>query len=307
MPGLGSNEWFLPTKNGEFLQIRVKCDDPAVEVRDLDLSSLWVAPESHSTDLLLLRGFLQQFHDMNSRLKYHYEPCTEHFITQCAKIQWDMLSKTSLPLSKLPESASFIAMTLRALAYAQKYSSVVYQIDFSEPEHHFSQPKTIQGDNFSIEVWRCLLVPEPVSSQLGQINGEQLSSLIRDIVRITQRVLLKRHPTDWPYLLCVLGLLRVIASDLSAFTIWIDPFSETLFPFQSVLSMLCQMYQICTKGNHPLVDGGTWEGYASIAGNDQLAVAHFRSLKEIWMECLEEGCSHDDFDEKMTYLIFGEK
>src|SRR5271155_209350 len=51
--GFGSSEWFLPTRDGFGVRIRMKYDDPKFEIRDLGLSSYLAATQPQSKDSLL--------------------------------------------------------------------------------------------------------------------------------------------------------------------------------------------------------------------------------------------------------------
>ena len=51
-----------------------------------------------------------------------------------------------------------------------------------------------------------------------------------------------------------------------------------------VFSILCRLYDFCSKGFHPL--SGNWkrEDYAILVNNDELLVDRFQRTNEIWLE-----------------------
>jgi hypothetical protein len=279
LPGFGSSEWFLPTGDGFSLRIRMKYDDPDFEIHDHGLSSYLAATRPQSKDSLL--EFLKQFHDINSRWDNQYGPVTENAIILCAEIQEDTLSRTSQIPANLSEEILLIALSLRALAFAHNFTLFEWNFPWvPHVETFFLQPKMIRDKNPSLEVWRCDPATESESAFLGHDGGGQLSSMIEDIVRITQRLHFRRRPKDWPSLFCVLCLLKLILDEIRLF----DTFNCARDALESVLSMLCQLYHVCTKGNHPLTHDWSVEEYTSLVENDTLAIAHFRLLNDTWVE-----------------------
>src|ERR1700733_11571587 len=106
--------------------------------------------------------------------------------------------------------------------------------------------------------------------------------MIEGIVRITQRLHFRRRPKDWPSLFCVLCLLKLILDEIGYASF--DTFNRACGALESVWSMLCQLYHVCTKGNHPLTHDWSVEEYTSLVENDTLAIAHFRLLNDMWVE-----------------------
>lgn len=262
--------------------------DPDLVIRDLDLSCFRAKNESHSGGYRLLLDFLQQFRDGGSRRVVSYQCYTELIVVQCAQIQWDIVSENSVSVSKLPESALLIAMSLRALNYTYAYCKFVDSIRWQMRKIAFRVPEISYKCPFSFEISRQNPGPQTLSDPSSK-SRDHFSSMIQDIVRIFQQTLLRRRPTEWPSLLCVLALLNMIRENLGISTESIRPFIETVDALSEVCLVLGQLYHMCTKGKHPLAKNCKWEDYASLIGYDQLAVAHFRSLNEIWVEYRSEN------------------
>lgn len=196
---------------------------------------------------------MKQFHDVNSRWDNYYGPITENVITLYAEIQEDTLSRTSRILVNLLEEILLIILSLRMLTFAHNFLLVEWNFPgVPRVETFFLQPKMIRDKNPSLEVWRCDPATESESACLGHDAGGQLSLMIEDIVRITQRLYFRRRPKDWPSLFCVLCLLKLI----------LDEIRFSLFD------------TFCTKGNHPLTHDWSVEEYTSLVENDTLAIAH---------------------------------
>ena len=288
LAGFGSSEWFLPTRDGFGVRIRMKYDDPKLEIRDHGLSSCLAATQPQSKDSLL--DFLKQFHDINSRWGNYYsrgnyyEPATEDLITLCAQIQEDILSRTSRMPANLSEEILLIALSLRTLAFARTFGLISEHLpEDSCVATFFLQSEMVRDKYRSLEIWRCGPAAESTSACLGRDGGEQFSSMIEDIVRITQRLHFRRRPKDWPALFCVLCLLKLILTEISDCPI-LDTFGYAHDTLESVWSMLCQLYHVCTKGNHPLTHDWSVEEYTPLVENDTLAIAHFRLLNDMWVE-----------------------
>jgi hypothetical protein len=86
-----------------------------------------------------------------------------------------------------------------------------------------------------------------------------------------------------PMSISLLCLLKLILSEISSHPL-VDTFNYAHDELASVWSMLCQLYLVCTKGNHPLTHDWSVEEYTSLVGNDTLAIAHFRLLNDMWVE-----------------------
>ena len=186
--------------------------------------------------------------------------------------------------TNLSEEILLIALSLRTLAFAYNYSLVAINLPLGpRMETCFLQPEMVQDENPSLEIWTCSPATESASACLGHDGGRQFSSMIEDIVRITQRLHFRRRPKDWPSLFCVLCLLKLILDQINGFP-FLDTFGCAHGALESVWSMLCQLYHVCTKGNHPLTHDWSVEEYTSLVENDTLAIAHFRFLNDMWIE-----------------------
>jgi hypothetical protein len=256
------------------------------EIHDLDLSTARSIPQPQFKDSLV--DFLLQFHDINSRWEGYISSFYGDFIMQCAQIQEDILSEASPTPENLSEDVLLIAISLRALALAHNLELVAYSLpcctDTEMLSHTFLQPEIVRDENPSIEIWKCVSTPQMVSGQLEDNDGGQLPVIIQDIVRITQRMLFRRTPKDWPSLLCVLFLLKLICFQFYSSCNWLEFSNIKMEALENVWSLLCGLYSVCTKGHDPLTSDWNCEEYASLVGSDKLAVAHFTSLNKLWLD-----------------------
>lgn len=278
----------------------MKYDDPSIKINGIDLSNARRCTLPEFKDSIV--EFLKQFHDLRTRWGMHYETFTEDIIQRCAEIQEEIILSRPLETEEnLSEEDLVIALALKALALAHNYPLVTCSLPFGfatrrVPPDLFQQPEIIQGPEpggpRSLEIWRCASIPQMDAAQPEQDGGEHLSSMIQDIVRLTQKILLRRRPKDWPALFCILCLLKLIQTTLSFTVNWVDFFNPGARSLNQVWSILCQLYHVSTKGKHPLTYTWNLEEYASLVHGDVLSIGHFRSLNQMWV------------DEGMTNLFF---
>jgi hypothetical protein len=254
----------------------MRYEDPTVEIFDLDILA---APHG------ALIAFLKQFYDINTRWGIWYEPVTLGIIEQCAEIQKDIVLKHRRSRKALSEDSLLIALAFRALAFVHNVGEVCVNLPYfsnGEFSSSFLEPTKIRNEaNPSIEVSTCEI--DGGFSSIQEADGRKLTLMIQDIVRITQRLLLRQKPADSPVLFCTICLLKLIQGQF---------FSEldflNIFPgekvFEKVWRRLCQLYDVFTNGRHPLVDHWRSGEYESLVGHDVLAARHMNSLNDMWVD-----------------------
>jgi hypothetical protein len=259
-------------------------DDPAIQIRDLDLYASWADLHTKPTGAII--AFVRQFHEVNTRWGHWYEPVTESLITLSAEIQEELLRNHRAGRKPLSEIHVLIASALRILGLAHNISLVEAHLS-PVPDHVFIKdemfldPEQLSpGPNPSIEISRH----NPCTDSSAEADRPQLATLIQDLVRITQRLLLRARPWDLPILFCVLCLLRLIQSSITCFIPYIDMPHTADGRFDSVWGTLCQLYDAASKGHNPLVD--TWDRsqYAALVGSHTLALTQFEALNGLWVE-----------------------
>ena len=112
----------------------------------------------------------------------------------------------------------------------------------------------------SIKVYRC---EKAFSALKDGDDGSKLSSMVQQIVRITKALILRARPADFPVIFCSLCLLRLIVSELTTTIDYLD-LSDAGIELKSVWETLCQMFDVSTKGRHPLVDSWNAEEYETL-------------------------------------------
>jgi hypothetical protein len=295
LPGLGTNEWLLPAAGDINLKIRMAYENPDIEIQDLDIFAGWTDARSKPSGALVT--FLKQFHKLNTRWGYYYEAPSEALVTLCAEIQEDIVTKVRPGRKPMSEGNLLIALALRALALGHYIADVegwlIGGTEESFIQSMFLEPTTISEDkNPSIIVSRH----DPTKDDLGSADGAKLSSMMHDIVRTTQALILRGKASDWPVIFCVLCLIKMIHQSVASSIIRYIKFPpDGYVKYLNVWETLCLLYDASSNGHNPLVDDWDESEYEMLVGNNGLAVDHFRSLNALWNESgmvYHNLCSH---------------
>lgn len=193
-----------------------------------------LSPKSSSNFLDLWRESSSFFTSLIGR----YERPQSDIIIGCIKVQEQILF--TLGLDILREEDGIIAFSLQLLAFICDLSDLdhldffLYQ-DYS-PEELLDRAKS-HKNNKSFEVSEC---PNPKIVR----GGKTLSSRLQDVLRISQRILFKKDPHNWPSILCVGYLLYLAGRESSSFISdeWVY---ECINPFMT-------LYHVRIEGHHPL-------------------------------------------------------
>lgn len=239
-----------------------------------------------------LIAFLRQFHELGRRWRNQYEQVTEGFIALCASIQENIIQtccRTNRPLS---EDNLLIALVLRALTTSHIITDPCSYLipedahDFFDGEYLMTPEIVEDNEDFRIEVSRCKL-PKPPAEK----DTRQLSPMIQQIVGICQRLIVRGRPSDWPSLFCALCLIQLVHSDCEVDLSYIPNF-EGEGKLYTAWETLCDMFEVCTKGRHPLVDDWHPHEYQALVGLRNPVVALFDLLNSAWVDA---GMSQNKF------------
>jgi hypothetical protein len=286
MPGLGSNEWLLPAADGITLKVRMTYDRPNIEICDVDIFEFTSQEDPYRAFL----PYLKQFHDINSRWGNWYEPITVEMITTCARIQEDIVMKLRPSRKRLCEDNLIIALALRTFALSHNISAVEGNMSplphecFMEMLYPVPVVTTDPGDNLTIEIRRYFAAHDTAIPKLKNTDGGKLTSLVVDIFRVAQRLLLRGRPADWPSLICVICLLKLIMSSSKSFIPCIEESFQGEEDFQETWVTLCQLFDSVSQGNHPLVEAWRSSKYESLVGSGNISMGHFELLNELWVD-----------------------
>jgi hypothetical protein len=259
-------------------------EKPDIEIIDLDNFAGRADARSKPSGALV--PFLKQFHNLNTRWGNYYEPHTEALVTLCAKIQEEIATKVRPGRKPMSEGNLLIASALRALALGFYIGEVegwlINGTEESFIESMFLEPKTIsEFGNISTTVSRH----DPAKDDLGSADGTKLSSMMQDIVRTTQTLILCGKASDWPVIFCVLCLLKMIHQLVASSIIrYIKLPPDGYGKYLDLWETLCQLYDTSSDGHNPLVDDWDESEYEMLVGNNNLAVDHFRALNALWKE-----------------------
>lgn len=185
----------------------------------------------------------------------------------------------------MSEGDLLIASAFRALALGYYIAEVegwlINGTEESFIQSMFLEPTTIsEFGNTSIRVSRH----DPTKDDLGSADGAKLSSIMHDIVRTTQTLILCGKASEWPVIFCVLCLLKMIHQLVTSFIPYIKFPPDGYAKYLNIWETLCQLYDASSGGHNPLVDDWDESEYEMLVGNNNLAVDHFRSLNALWVE-----------------------
>lgn len=234
-----------------------------------------------------LLDFLEQFQDVNSYWDNYYHQYTVDLIRRCAVFQTALLSRRSSSPPDSWDNPVLIALSLRCLVLTHEISMVVSNLSigaFEDNETHIRVERDDEWDP-SIEISRSLTASQASVIDLKQDDKESLSSMLEEILQTTQRLMFRRRPEDWPQLICTLFLIKLISDNFNAsFMRWMRSLEQTSQAMKSVFAILCRLYDICSKGLHPLSSDWKREEYAKLVNDDKVLVDCFQWFNNMWLE-----------------------
>lgn len=284
---LGYGEWFLHDVDKTSYRINISYDAFAAKSIFRNFRPIAGRVTALSQPAIPLLDFLEQFHDVSSFCQNTYGPFTVKIIIECAVFQSALLSRrSSLPVGSSNDSV-LIALSLRCLVLTREISLVAYSFSsrpFKDNKVHLRVEKFYERQP-SIEVSRSLNLSQDSFVDSKQKGNESLLSILEEILQTTQRLMFRRKPEDWPLLLCTLFLIQLISENFnSSSSLWMRSLQPTSHAMNGVFGTLCRLYDICSKGFHPL--SGNWkrEEYAKLVNYDETLVDCFQWINDMWLE-----------------------
>lgn len=284
---LGYGEWFLHDVDGTSYRININYDAFAAKSIFRDFRPIAGRVTALSQPAIPLLDFLEQFHDVNSCWQNAYGPFTSKIMIECAVFQSALLSRRSPLPGGSSNDSILVALTLRCLVLTHEIFLVASRMSsraLEGNEYPLRQEKIHDRDP-SFEVSRSLNVSQVSFVDSKQKGNESLLSILEEIFQTTQRLMFRRKPEDWPLLLCTLFLIQLMSDNMYPFPLlWMRSLEPTSYAIKSVFGRLCRLYDICSKGFHPL--SGKWkrEEYAKLVNHDEILVDCFQWINDMWLE-----------------------
>jgi len=282
---LGSGEWFLRGAENTF-RINMSYDSSAAKAVFRDFKPTFERVTALSQPAILLFEFLEQFHEVNDRWMNCYSEFIADFLWECAIFQKKLLSRRSAMSADVSDESILIALSLRCLVLTHELFRVDVSLGgraFENNETHY-QLERLYDEDLWIETSRLPSASQAVLVDSKQKAPDSLSSILQGILQITQRLMFRRKPEDWPLLLCTLCLMRLIRDNLSPVSYCMGSLKPASQAMHKAFSILCRLYDICAKGFHPFSNKWKREGYAALVENDEVLVGHSQRLHEMWLE-----------------------
>ncbi|KAF8857964.1 hypothetical protein BDZ45DRAFT_409413 [Acephala macrosclerotiorum] len=303
IPGLGSDEWFLPAAGGIWLRFQMSYKHPDYRFRDLDEFAKPNDSILQRTEAII--AFTDQFRvTRRSCWPTHCcKPMTKEILKVCASIQVNILETTRESWNPLNERNTVIATALQALALTNNIEFVCQRLGEPEEEefveNSWLEPEIItdhdEDDNVTVEVSRV-----EDTSEIGKKGGLKLRALITHVFRVVQNMILKPKGVELPTILCVLCILKLVEKDLEPRQDFLTGFGFWGGEFDAAWNILCKLYHLIARNYHPI--RGHWHKslYLQVVGQEGIwSVTYFRELQKIW--------TADGFDKKCMYMSFPER
>lgn len=183
---------------------------------------------------------------------------------------------------QLADAYTVIATAFRALAIGHDIVNFADDLPpLSVEEFHeismFSSPEYIGGDDPKIRASRVKKIPKKDASK-----ESKLRELVREMHRITLRMLCRGQPEELPIILCVLCIMRLVQYSIQTFT----PIMRTIITreYNALWAGYCGAFHHLASSFHPLV--GEWDKtpYESLLGEDHImSSSYFTELHKIWV------------------------
>lgn len=271
MPGLGSDEWLFP-RAATYYKVRMAYpDDECQRIRDLD--EFTTTEDTIETRTLALTNFIQQFRNIDKRWKSCYESTTVRIIEACVSVQQGILEESSKSWSPLGARKTAIATSLRALALSHDIFVLEIHMPGGLENKNLQFPFKSEWEDPAIYITEVKKAPKAYESK-----ERKLPALIREMHRVTQRMLLRPQLGDLPTILCVLCIMKLVQTNLPT----IETFSTR--EYKTAWLSYCLLFNEMAEYFHPLVYRWDKTAYEALVGEDSMPVAYFKSFHTIWVD-----------------------
>ena len=248
-----------------------------------------------ATPAISLPDFLDQFESVDVRWEGYYENETFALLKKCARFQACLVSRSSLGPTRGSDDSHLIASSLRILVLTHEFSLVKEvcpsKASFNR-EIQLSMERLCDLDP-AIEVTRLVKTKQAASSAFPPEDKETLAVMLIDLVQTMQNILFRRKPKEWPSVLCSICILNLAASNIHSRSSMGSELSECSRAIEVVVNTLCGMFDVCSKGIHPLSDSWKKEVYARSVEYDSDLIECFEWFADQWQK--GEWISHVSF------------
>ena len=284
---LGTGEWFLPGGGSD--HVKITHDTLSMPSIIRDFVEVAGRVTSLSQPAIPLLDFLEQFHDIENRWPGHFDSRTRDcrdLIAKCAKFQTALIHDKPFSLETIPRGSLLIALTLRCLTLTREMPLLT------------ASTLQYRGDSNGLSSWTVEriydlnpiieLSDSPEESDLSsdmpdQSHGESISSMLEDLLSIIQTNMMRRKPQDWPALLFTLCLLCIIINCFGANDFLADSFFDSFAALRDVFYILCDLFDITSKGFLPLQERWPKEAYSKLVNDEDHLVEAFQWVHDVWL------------------------
>ena len=234
-----------------------------------------------------LLDFLEQFCDGEARSPWLYGSPDWEFIVECARFQAALIQDTPRSLETSPKGLLLIPLTLRCLVLTQELFLVHASMKrplYSPNGLCYWLTKRHHDEDPIVEVSESPEASDLSSDIPNQRYGQNISSVLEDLLHLVQSVMMRRNPRDWPALLLTLSLLRTVVEFWAFPTFFMESLGPSHEALEEVFGRLCDLFEITSKGFLPLHKLWTKEAYSKLVDNDGCLVEAFQWMHDIWLD-----------------------
>lgn len=284
---LGTGEWFLRGDDGKRYRVTITHDNLSMPSRISDFMTVAGSVTSLSQPAIPLLDFLEQFQTHWPTL---YDMPTLDLIAKCARYQAALISNDSQPLETMSKGSLLIALTLRCLVLTQELGLVNASLgrsSFSLDDLYHRHVKRISNLHPIVEVFESPEANDASSEILDQSFGQNISLLLEDLFHITQTVMMRRKPQDWPMLLFTMSLLWLIAQNFHncrPCRLFKESLNPSHYALEGAFYRLCDLFEITSKGFLPLHKSWTKEAYSKLVHDEARLVEAFQWVHDAWLD-----------------------
>ena len=242
---------------------------------------------SLSQPAIPLLDFLEQFHDIENRWPGLYDESTLDLIAKCARFQVALLKDTPHSQETLPKGSLLIASALRCLVLTHELKLVTASLSrssFSPDGLRYWPIKRYFDTEPIIEVSESPEVNDLSCDIPDQSYGQNISSMLEDLLHVIQDVMMHRKPQDWPALLFTMSILLLTVFNWRCFNCFEEALHTSFHALQEASHRLCILFDITSKGFLPLQEHWTKEAYAKLVDDKDHLVEAFQWVHDVWLD-----------------------
>ena len=252
--------------------------DSNLVIKDCEYLAGKVTSSTQSEVAIL--DFVKQFYDVDACWSRTYTKKTFEFLKKCAGLQVGTMGQALCDLG-MP-SRALIALSLRCLMLTREIRIVdgIMDEEWFEDEDE-DELSCIFGtcDESNIEILKLKTSDKHEHHTHDRTESKGISQAIEELLQVTQGLIMRRKPKDWPTVLFTLCLLDMIKRSWSS---WV--FDEVYSALSDAYDDLCGLFEVTLKGFQPLCNKWDKEAYSRLVDGNDVLVGAFQWMHDQWLK-----------------------